>query len=74
MNTPRLRKFDVPLIALEVVSLAIGALAGWCLSNGGTPTLPTQHISGLFIDANAKVCKPLEEINQLYLPSREGIR
>ncbi len=58
MNTPRLRKFDELLIALLVVSLAIGALAGWWLSNGGTPTLYTQYISGLFIDADAKVCKP----------------
>lgn len=46
------RKTDLLLAALVIVSLAIGAMAGWWFSGGSMPTLPTQHISGLFIDVN----------------------
>jgi hypothetical protein len=53
MKTPRLRKTDALLAALVITCLAIGLLAGlWFAGGSSAPALPTQHISGLFIDLN----------------------
>ena len=48
-----LRKTDALLAALVLISLAIGAMAGWWISSGNTPVLPVQHIGNAFIDMNA---------------------
>jgi hypothetical protein len=52
MKRLQLRKFDMLLLALVIVSLAIGVLAGLWIAGSSAPVLPTQHISGLFLDVN----------------------
>lgn len=52
MNFPRFRKIDILLVCLVLTSLVIGAMAGLWFAGGSAPILPTQHISGLFLDVN----------------------